>query len=365
MPRVHEILDLEYKPKLPKDMSMGIGIVGAGEIVREAHLPAYKIAGFNVVSITDLDTTRAQALSVQYGIPRVYETVEELVADPDIQIVDIAVPAEVQPSIVELATNHGKHVLCQKPLADTFSNAQSIVSMCEQAGVRGAVNCQMRWAPGIQASHTIIKRGWLGDLIQASFQVNVLQRFERWSFLRDIPTLEVMYHSIHYLDSIRYLFGTPSYIFADGSKYPGQVCAGETRTLIHIAYEDERRALIYDNHNNWCGQDDWYAAFRFEGTRGVIKGTNGALYNYPTGREDTMSFISREIDEDYWFTPRLTGRWFPHAFIGTMGELMIAIEEDREPVNSVRDGLETLQMVFAAYKSMDERRAVWLHEITG
>lgn len=54
----------------------------------------------------------------------------------------------------------------------------------------------------------------------------------------------------------------------------------------------------------------------------------------------------------------------PHTFMGTMGELMLAIENDREPENSARDGLKTLQMLFAAYKSAAEKRAVSLDEIT-
>ncbi|MNY68261.1 hypothetical protein D3C86_2059940 [compost metagenome] len=81
------------------------------------------------------------------------------------------------------------------------------------------------------------------------------------------------------------------------------------------------------------------------------------------GREDTISFISKEIDPNYWFSPSLEGKWFPHAFMGTMGELMRAIEEDREPENSVRDNLLTIQMLFAAYRSMAENRPVRLDEI--
>jgi predicted dehydrogenase len=357
-------LNLDYKPKLPKNKSLGIGIVGAGEIVREAHLPAYQMAGFNVVGITNRTRATAEHTAQRYSIPKVYDSIEELIADPEVQIVDIALTAEMQPDVVRLAAAAGKHVLCQKPLGDSYTSAKSIVDMCEAAGVKGAINQQMRWTPGIRASHTMIQRGWLGELIQATIQVNVDQDFSHWPFLRDIDTLEVMYHSIHYMDSIRFLFGTPEYIYADGARYPDQKVKGETRTMIHMKFPGETRGLIHDNHNNWADQSDWYATFRFEGTKGIIKGTNGALYNYPVGREDTLSFISQEVDKSYWFTPKLEGKWFPHAFMGTMGELMRAIEEDREPENSVRDNLDTIRMVFAAYRSMAENRPVWLDEIT-
>lgn len=361
--QLESIIDLDYKPKLPKDKSIGIAIVGAGEIVQSSHLPAYKMADFNVIGIYDVDAKKAQQVAESYQLKNCFQSLEELLEHPDVLVVDIAVPAKFQPEIVKKVVRKGKHVLCQKPLAETMEEAHEIYSAVLEAGVKGAVNQQMRWAPGIRASHTIINRGWLGELVQASIQVNVFTDWESWRWLTEIDKLEVMYHSIHYLDSIRFLFGTPEYIYADGAKFPNQKAKGETRTLIHMKFPGDTRGLIHDNHNNWAGEDDWYATFRFEGTEGVIKGTNGALYNYPIGREDTITFKSKKLEPNYWFTPKLEGKWFPHAFMGTMGELLRAIEEDRKPENSIEDNLITLRMLFATYQSMKEKRPVWLEEI--
>jgi predicted dehydrogenase len=356
-------LDLAYKPALPNNRAMGIGVIGAGDIVAACHLPAYSMGGLNVVGIYDVNRVKAQALAEKFGIGKVYSSVEELLNDQDVVVVDMAVPAKVQPDLAERVVAAGKHILCQKPLAENYADAVRIARASKRAKVKAAVNQQMRWSPGIQASHTIISRGWLGELLQATIAVNVRQEFANWGWLKEMPTLEFMYHSIHYMDSIRYLFGTPEYIYADGARFPGQQTIGETRTLLHIKFAGEARGLIHDNHNHIAGEDDWYATFRFEGTEGIIKGTNGSLYNYPVGREDTLSFHSKRIHPDYWFTPTLHGKWFPHAFMGTMGELMRAIEEDREPTNSVNDNLKTLQMVFGAYLSMKENRPVYLSEI--
>ncbi|WP_256253289.1 Gfo/Idh/MocA family protein [Paenibacillus sp. UNC496MF] len=358
-------LDLDYRPALPQQKEMGIAIIGAGEIVEACHLPAYEMGGLRVVGIYDLNRERAEKLAAKFGIGKVYREMDELLADPEARIVDLAVPAKVQPGIAERAAAAGKHILCQKPLAESYADAVRIAEACEKHGVKGAVNQQMRWSPSIRASHTIIGRGWLGELLQATIQVNVKQDFANWGWLREMPTLEFMYHSIHYMDAIRFLFGTPEYVYADGARFPGQRTVGETRTLLHIKFPGEARGLIHDNHNHIAGEDDWYATYRFEGTEGIIKGTNGSLYNYPIGREDTLSFHTRAIHEDYWFTPRLHGKWFPHAFMGTMGELMRAVEEEREPENSVADNLKTMQMVFGAYLSMKENRPVTLAEIAG
>ncbi|MEK3935558.1 Gfo/Idh/MocA family oxidoreductase [Sporosarcina sp. FSL W7-1349] len=357
------MFEVDYKPAVPKNKNLRIGIIGAGEIVRDAHLPAYQLAGFEVVGIYNRTVQRAESVAQQFNIPNVCKTMEELINHPEVDIVDIAVTADLQPKVVELAAKAGKHILCQKPLADTMENAKKIVALGEKYNVKIAINQQMRWAPSIRASHDIISKGLLGELTNASIQVNVLTQFENWPFLKKIKNLEIMYHSIHYLDSIRFLFGTPEYIYADGAKYPDQQVEGETRTLIHMKFPGYARGLVYDNHNNWSTQDDWYATYRFEGTEGIIKGQNGALYNYPFGQEDTIEFTSNKLIKDTWFKPNLEGKWFPHAFIGTMGELMRAIEENREPENSVNDNLLTLKMVYAAYQSMKENRPVWLEEI--
>lgn len=355
--------ELDYKPKLPVRASMGIGIVGTGEIVQSCHLPAYRMAGFRIVGVYDADADKARKVASAFGIDRVYPTLAALLADPEVEIVDMAVPARFQPELVAQAAFCGKHVLCQKPLAESYAEARRIVDVCEAAGVKGAVNQQMRWAPGIRASHSLIRSGFLGTPLQASIQVNVFTDWASWPWITAVDKLEMMYHSIHYMDAIRFLFGTPEYVYADGAKYPGQASKGETRTMIHLKFPGETRGLIHDNHNNWAPQDDWYATFRFEGTDGVIKGTNGALYDYPTGRADTIQYMSRTDSSRRWFSPPLEGRWFPHAFMGTMGELMRAIEEEREAENSVRDNLLTMKMLFAAYRSMEENRPVRLEEI--
>jgi predicted dehydrogenase len=113
-------------------------------------------------------------------------------------------------------------------------------------------------------------------------------------------------------------------------------------------------------HSTW--QNDTYATFRLEGTEGVIKGSIGLMYNYPTGRPDTLEFMSKRSAET-WISPRLEGLWIPDAFVGPMASLMCSIEDGSEPETSGRDNLHTLQVVFAEYLSMAERRAVRPEEI--
>src|ERR1700756_2722544 len=121
MPEIFPHLD--YKPKLPKHLDLGIGIIGAGGIVNYAHLPAYKKAGFKVVGITDRDHEKAERTAREHALPHVFPTVDDLLADSQVEIADIAVYPAEQAVIVERCAAARKHMLCQKPFADEYAKA--------------------------------------------------------------------------------------------------------------------------------------------------------------------------------------------------------------------------------------------------
>src|SRR5690625_2570838 len=119
-------LELDYKPMFPKNMDKGIAIVGAGEIVNSSHLPAYKMAGFNIIGVYDIYGKKAEYIAYKFNIRNVFLTLDDLLKHPEVEVVDIAVPAKYQLEVVEQVTQKGKHVLCQKPLAETISTSKKI-----------------------------------------------------------------------------------------------------------------------------------------------------------------------------------------------------------------------------------------------
>jgi predicted dehydrogenase len=179
-----------------------------------------------------------------------------------------------------------------------------------------------------------------------------------WPWLAAAPQLEIMYHSLHYLDSLRFLFGEPARVASFHTKYPGQKSIGETKTLTMLEHQNGLQVIVDVNHSNWS--DDFYATFRFLGTAGIIKGTLGLLYNYPHGRPDTLELQLRNEQPAAWHTAELTKMWIPDAFIGPMAGLMSAIQNDSEPPTSGTDNLKTLQLVAAAYRSAAEHCSITL-----
>ena len=163
-------------------------------------------------------TRRPRRRRSEFDIPNVYRDLDELLANPAIEIVEISVPPWAQLDIVRKVAAAGKHLLCQKPLSDKLAQAAEIVRLAREAGVKLAVNQQLRWGQGLRAARTLIRKGWIGQVTDASIQVSVNTPWEMWPWLATQERLEILYHSIHYIDAIRSLFGDPEWITSRHSR---------------------------------------------------------------------------------------------------------------------------------------------------
>ena len=344
---IADAVKLEVKPENKRK----IGICGAGGIVDGAHLPAYIRAGLEVVAIFDTDNAKAQDVAKRHGIPTVYKTLAELLADPKVEIVDIAVPAAAQPEIFAQVAAAKKHILAQKPFATTVAAGEAMVKQAKDAGIIAAVNQQLRFEEGVAAAHKMVELGWIGTVSNFSINVNLITPWELWPWAKDLERLEVMLHSIHYHDLIRWFLGDAKTVFCAAGRTAGQFPKGETRTISTALYSSGVTSLVHANHVNRGG--DNYAEYRIDGDKGSIRGTLGLLYDYPSGRVDTLEVNSQVVPTDGWMPYPVTTRWFPDAFIGTMGSVMDAISTGAPLRASVADNIGTLKMVEALYKSMD------------
>lgn len=336
---------------IPDEHKRPIAIVGAGTIVDVAHLPAYRTAGLEVVGLYDLDHERAARVAKDHGIERVYSSLEELLADERAEVVDVAVYAEAQPGIVRAALAAGKHLLCQKPFVQDVATGQELIDLAEQAGLKIAVNQQLRFDEGIAATRAILQAGWIGEPTAMSFTVDIGTDWSAWPWLLTAERLEINYHSIHYLDAIRSILGDPRNVFSVGGRRPGQAAKGETRTMSTLAFDDGVSAVLHVNHENIGG--DSRAEFRLDGSEGSVRGTLGLLYDYPRGRPDTLEVFSQTLPTDGWLSYPVTKRWLPDAFVGPMSGLLRWIATGRQAPTAATDNLGTLALVEALYRSMD------------
>jgi predicted dehydrogenase len=358
---VPQVVRSAFERKLPPKIDYGIAFIGCGGIVNYGHIPAYQASGFNMIGGYDLNQEAAVKTVQAHGLNKVYESVDEVLLDPSVQIVDIAVLPWEQHHIVEKAVVAGKHLLCQKPFSNQYAEAVEMTKLAKQAHLKIAVHQQFRWSSIIRTVRALMLEGWLGDILDVQVQVSITTPWDMWPWLASQPRLEVLFHSIHYLDSLRFLFGDPALITSRHTKHPAQKSKGETKTITVWDYTSGLQILIAVCHFDWS--PGLYSLFRVLGTEGLIEGTIGTNYDYPDGRSDTIKFTSRTRPERD-FSATLPGKWIPDAFYGPMASLMEAIQTDGEPLTSAEDNLGTLRVVEAAYRSMSEARSVSPLEIT-
>lgn len=361
------ILGMEFNPAppMPTQKDFRIGCLGSGFIMRDCHLVAYRKAGFNPVAIASRTPKSAKETAARHGLQIVYENYEQLLDDPSIEVLDVAVPPNVQGRLLRAACARRtvKGILAQKPLGMDLTEAAELVETCERAGIVLAVNQNMRHDQSVRAGKQLLEEGALGEPVLATIDMRGIPHWMPWQGSLGWVTLRIM--SIHHLDTLRYWFGEPERIY----------CSFRTDPRTQFPHEDGICAYILEYANGlrcvglddtWTGPakegcpSDIYIRWRIEGMDGLALGDIGWCKD-PYTTPSTLKY-ARKGDTGF-HTPVWKESWFPDAFAGTMGQLLIALESGREPAISGRDNLRTMALVDAGYLSAREHRAVSLGEI--
>ena len=302
---------IETSTALPEN-TRPIVLIGAGGIVNDAHLPAYRLAGFPVAGIYDPDREKAEKTAEKWGIPEVYHSMKELLSiGPAYVVFDVAVPGSAVPSVLRQLP-HKAVVLMQKPMGEDHKMAKEILNTTRHMHMTAGVNFQLRYAPFINAARNIIREGLIGELCDIEVNVNVYTPWHMWEFLFSSPRVEIVYHSIHYIDLVRTFLGNPESIYAKTTGHPAMAELASVRTNIIMDYGRMVRANILTNHCHDFGLKHQQSYIKFEGTRGAIIARMGVLINYPQGVPDSFEYVVREKGkEPVWQTVDIAGSWFP------------------------------------------------------
>lgn len=361
---IRQIEEVTLAP-VPKKKSWRIGCIGAGFIMKDCQLAAYRDMGFQAAAITSLSEEESRAVAQQYGIPHVYPSWMELLQDETLEIIDIAIPPHMQLEVVREACKHKniKGILCQKPISMSLEETREIVRLGEENGIKIGVNSNMRYDQSMRALKFILDKGLLGTPVLATIEMRAIPHWQ--AFLKDYEKLELFGMGIHHVDIFRYLFGDPSQITA--------VCRTDPRTkfdhvdgITQYTYHYENGLMASSLDDVWAWPEDpcekdIYIKWRVEGTDGMATGTIGWPM-YPAREPSTLRFTCKEYPNQ-WIEPKWDTVWFPDAFRGTMSSLMCAIETDTAPEISAEDNINTIACVETCYQSIFEKRTVTLSEV--
>jgi predicted dehydrogenase len=330
--------DAVLRPSAPTRQSAGIAIIGCGEIVNIAHLPSYKAAGLNVVGCFDIDSAAAERTAGAFGIATVYQSLEEAVADSRVEVTDVAIHFSGRHEVLAASAKHGRHVLLQKPVASSLSEAQEYVRLLQHAGVKYQVNQQARWAGTHRLVKHLVDSGAIGRVSFIKLDITGWQDDPNTWYVK-ANNFTLLDHGIHYFDLIAWIAGRDALrVSAVQTSVDDQVSVSP---VIYGCIFDFGDGLIASHsfNNKMEATNKWSMSFRVDGDQGSI----------------TCSFDSVSLDRKdgtiQEFLP--SSKWFPDAFLGPMSDLIDAIGTDREPEASGRENLRSMRIALAALRSAE------------
>ncbi len=341
---LHQLMD-EYKPRFPatfpREFNPGVGIAGCGKIVQMQHLPAYKKYGIRVNGVYDIIPEVAEKVQQEWNIRRRYQSLEELLSDTEIAVVDIATHPDVRFPLVKQAIEAGKHVLVQKPLACTVEEAQQLIQLADQRGVVLAVNQNGRWSPAWRLATLLIEQGVVGEVLAVTHLFETSFRWTIGTKFDDIPQFVLYDYGIHWIDITRCWMGTAPLDTVRAELFRLPIQPPESKTpwgaWIEFRWKTGQTALI--RSIGGANVTRRKHPFWIHGTEGTLRGT-------------VMDQEYLELEKNRTVTVfHLEGNWYPDGFGGTIGELFSAIHEKREPYNSAKHNILSLQMTLSACES--------------
>jgi predicted dehydrogenase len=233
-------------------------------------------------------------------------------------------------------------------MGENLDMAREIRQMCRERQLVAAMNFQLRFSPNVLALRDLLDQGRLGEIVDVEVRLQVRQPWETWAFMRGLPRLEVLYHSIHYLDTIRMLAGEPEGVYCRAVGHPGLREYADPRSSIILDYDDRIRCSLTLNHTHVFGEKHRMSMLKVEGTRGAALLTMGVNLDYPTGLPDALEVAQG----GQWHAIPLRGSWFTEAFEGPMSNLQrFVLGEDAALVSPVEDAIRTMAVVEACYVS--------------
>jgi len=337
---------LPYRPRDPNRYRPQIGLIACGGITKD-HLVAYRAAGYRVAALCDSVLYRARKRKTEfYPEAKVYRDYHDLLKRDDIEVVDIAAHPQQRAAMIEHALSAGKHVLSQKPFVLDLDFGSRMIELADRQGVKLAVNQNGRWAPHFSYIHQAIQAGLLGEVAAAHVWVHWNHHYVKGTAFENLRHLILYDFAIHWFDIVNCFLGhePARRVYASTARSSAQEVRPPLLAQALVEYDSAQASLVFDADTRFGPADCTYVA----GSRGTITSTGADL------KHQTVTLYTSEGRA----TAELQGCWFPDGFHGTMAELLLAIEEDREPTNSARNNLNSLGLCFAAVTSAERHEPV-------
>jgi len=352
-----------------------LGIVGAGSIAKLAHVPAIQaVPEAELVAICRRNREKADELGKQWGVKEVYYDYQDLVKSKNVDAVIVATPNVYHRESAVATAEEGKHVLCEKPIATNLKDAREMVKACEENNVKFQMGFNQRFWEQVQIAKQLIEQGTIGQI--KTFSTTLKVRVATWPADTDFRfRTELSGGSclidvgIHRIDLARFFMGDIT-----------ELCAEIKHSVVPQKVDDNAWILCnFENGATGFISSDIYSPAADNTT--ALYGTEGTIYLSsetvnPFQTVPLAVYTEKDVDQIpdvmikyfyppfWWNQPEKT--WVSivppreSPFVRQLHAFCRSILEDKEPPVTGEDGVKSLEVVLAAYKSARDRTKVML-----
>ena len=333
-------------------------LIGTGFFANMQMSAWLNISEADIVAVCNLDEDKARAFANTYDIPNAYSNVDELLNNEGLEFVDIVTRPDSHLMLVEKSAAKGLAVLCQKPLAPTFEEAQQIVRITKAVNVPFMVNENWRWQAWYQEMKKLVEADTLGQLFHATVHMRTgdgrgAEPYSHQPYFKNYPRMLIFETGVHFIDTLRMFLGEVEQVYAVHKRI-NPVIKGEDFSLITLTFENGATAVVDANrYTEPKVKSEAFGRVTLEGLKGEIMLTrklslqvqlnNGEAFEHPYDSSGGYKGKSCEATQRHFIqslkhkTPFQTG-----------GD----------------DYLKTLAVVEAVYKSAESGQAVTPHYIS-
>lgn len=363
------------------DTKLGVGVIGTHAWADKAHLPAYVAHDrVNLVAVCDIDEGRARAAAEKFGARKVYTKADEMIADPEVQMVDVCSPTHTHLALSLKAIDAAKHVLSEKPLHTEAVPAFDAAARADKMGVRTKLGFTFRYSPAIRQLKAWIEDGTLGEI----YHVHGFEQNSQWLHpdepLRQVPPgadrsklipASIVGYGSHLIDLMRWLGGEFSAVASSMRNFvPERVIRGEEGRQ-KIMIDDGTVGLVeFASGAHGVLQTSYVAVGNYPGVELRVYGSKGAaiarlISEYDVAetlhlaKHDSVEFRKIEIGADA-LPPgtTLATPWPELYFRNLVSHFVNEIIQNEPQECTFYDGAKSQEIVDAVILAHNERRWV-------
>jgi predicted dehydrogenase len=322
----------------------GIGILGYGNVARRWHVPSYVAAGLNVVAICDIDPVAREAARQDCPHARLYASADDLLADPDVAVIDLATRPPGRLALIEQAVIAGRHVLAQKPLCTEPTEVDRLLTVMRNSDAVVAVNQNGRFAPAWRTTTSMLRSQRLGQVRAVTHVYDTNLRWLPDPQRQGTAQFLLFDYSNHWLDISRYWLEPDPVEVVQAMTY--EVTSGDNALVQHSMWASLETAGGVNIAIRGAAAGITHAGHRF-----IVQGGLGTIRGDVDSRDGEYLCVD---DGNQQVREHVDGSWFPDGFLGSMVELLRCIEQKQEPTHSLTDNRQTVALVAAVCRSARE-----------